>query len=92
MGIENCSHFNGCALTSSLALRQRLGAARKWPFYYLRGSAHCNLQLSWSNKNAVIMHVRIVPLKDVELSLFFEYLSNLFFRKKLNPSSNIALS
>ena len=70
MGIKNYSHFNGCALTSSLALRQRLGAARKWPFYYLRGSAHCNLQLSWSKKNAVIMHVRIIQLKDGELSLF----------------------
>ena len=64
------SHFNGCALTSSLALKQRIRAAQKWPFYYLRGSAHCSSQLSWSNKNAVIMHVRIIQLKDGELSLF----------------------
>ena len=60
MGIKNYSHLNGCAFTSSLALKQRLGVTRKWPFYYLRGSAHCSLQLSWSNKNAVIMYVRII--------------------------------
>ena len=85
MGIKNYSHFNGCAFTSSLALRQSLGAARKWPFYYLRGSAHCNLQLSWSKKNAVIMHVRIIQLKDGELSLSFEYLSNDIFQRKAQP-------
>ena len=82
MGIKNYSHFNGCAFTSSLALKQRLGATRKWPFYYLRGSAHCSLQLSWSNKNAVIMYVRIIQLKDGELSLFSNIWAIMHFSEK----------
>ena len=30
MGIKNYSHFNGCAFTSSLALKQRLGPTREF--------------------------------------------------------------